>query len=171
MSSPLSGRGLEGSRSAYVAVSIFLQLGYILQIKKCCFTPLAVLPWLGFTVDFVGRRFGVTEVKLRKLQALISCVIEAAEVDPLALGRIIGKCGSLRLAIPAALLFVRAMYSLLATARTSRRRGAARFRQGPLKLLPQVVFELQFWVTEVTLVSAAREARVHSLRAAVGARG
>lgn len=85
----------------------------MLQLRKCILALLEVLPWLGFTVDFQGcHLFGVTAAKRSadgKLlhDALIAGVAAAgARRDPFTCERIRSKRGSVRLAIPSALIIL-----------------------------------------------------------------
>lgn len=149
--------GPEGRLGAYVTAVILMQLGYTLQLKKCCFLPQPVVPWLGFVVDFRRRLFSLQPAKLQKLRDLLQPVLVAGSVDPFLLERIIGKCSSFRLAAPGALLFVRHLQALLSSARsTGAQRGSRRFSAATLALTAGAVQEIQFWLTEVTLEASVR---------------
>jgi ribonuclease HI len=119
---PLRRRGLSpplkpleaANSAAYVLLCLMVGLGYYIHPKKSILSPTRNLVWLGLTVDFDHRRFLVPEKKRLSIQALTADVLSQDSVLFKTLERLVGKCGSLYLAVPGAHLMLRQCYAAMA---------------------------------------------------------
>ena len=88
-----------------------IKLGYFLGLAKSILTPQQVVPYLGFASDSVREVFHLLPEKKAKflILTLIQQVLAAPTATVKTLQRLVGKCVSFSLAVPAALLFTREM--------------------------------------------------------------
>ena len=81
-----------------------------LEIRlKSILLPRKVVPFLEFSSDSAREVFALLPHKKEKFLQLVRQVLAGTTVSILTLQRLVGKCVSLSLAVPAALLFTRAM--------------------------------------------------------------
>jgi hypothetical protein len=103
----------QAHATVYVVCSILVWLGYFVHLTKSHLSPTSVLDWLGFTRNSGNRTFTIPSKKLTKFLVLLTTILAARSVSHKTLERFVGKCVSLRLAVPGAMLFTRHMYSAL----------------------------------------------------------
>lgn len=102
---------------AYVKGVLLAALGWFVHIAKSELLPAPRQRWLGFEVDLAARVFRVPEDKLAAFLACVDAVLAAgAAVPAQQLRSLAGKCVSLALAVPGALLYTRDMFDALAAA-------------------------------------------------------
>lgn len=106
----LDERRLATAQSTIFVVAYHLvRLGYFLGLSKSVLMPRKVVPYLGFLVDSTREVFHlIPDKKVRFLQ-LIRQTLENSFVSVKTLQRLVGKCVSFSLAVPAARLFTREM--------------------------------------------------------------
>jgi hypothetical protein len=103
----------QAHATMYVVCSILVWLGFFVHLTKSQLSPTTILNWLCFTVNSRNRTFTIPPQKLAKFLILLSTILAARSVSYKTLERFVGKCVSLRLAVPGAMLFTRHMYSAL----------------------------------------------------------
>ncbi|KAK3730129.1 hypothetical protein QZH41_004832 [Actinostola sp. cb2023] len=124
-------RRLAAARSTIIVVAYHLvRLGYFLGLSKSILMPSKVVPYLGFLVDSSEEVFHLMPEKKVKFLRLIRETLERSLVGVKTLQRLVGKCVSFSLAVPAARLFTREMNS--AISRGQRTLKPIRV-QGPLR--------------------------------------
>ena len=100
-------RNFAGAKSAVFLVAFHLvRLGYFLGLSKIILTPRKIVPCLGFLADFCQEVFHLVPEK-RKFVELVQETLRSRFVSIKTLQRLIGKCVSFFLAIPAARLVTR----------------------------------------------------------------
>ena len=103
-------RNLAAAKSAIFLVACYLvKLGYFLGLAKSILIPRKVVPFLGFSSDSAREVFALLPHKKEKFLQLVRQVLAGTTVSILTLQRLVGKCVSLLLAVPATLLFTREM--------------------------------------------------------------
>lgn len=109
-------RNKEAAKSAIVLVAYYLiGLGYFLGLKKSVVTPSKVVPYLGFLCDSSREVFDIIPAKRQKFLDLVRELLAQKVISVKSLQRIAGKCVSLSIAVPAALLFTREMNRAIST--------------------------------------------------------
>jgi len=108
-------RNLAAAKSAIFLVAFhLLRLGYYLGLSKSILEPKKVVPYLGFQVDSSREVFHLIPEKRQKFVELIQKTLGSGYVSVKTLQRIVGKCVSFSLAVPAAKLFTREMNGAIA---------------------------------------------------------
>ncbi|KAK3740319.1 hypothetical protein QZH41_009408, partial [Actinostola sp. cb2023] len=103
-------RNLAAGKSAIFVVAYHLiKLGYFLGIAKSILNPSKTVPYLGFISDSGHQVFHLIPEKKEKFIKLVREVLTHSVVSVKTLQRLVGKCVSLSLAVPGALLFTREM--------------------------------------------------------------
>ena len=103
-------RNLAAAKSAVFLVAFHLtRLGYFLGLSKSILVPHKMVPYLGFFIDSSSEAFRLIPQKKQKFIGLIRETLKSRYVSVKTLQRLVGKCISFSLAIPAARLFTREM--------------------------------------------------------------
>ncbi|CAC5394879.1 unnamed protein product [Mytilus coruscus] len=92
---------------SYALVELLTRLGYTLSIKKSRFDPSQSIKFLGFFIDSEHKCFHLPSDKKLSFIALRELILKSEKVSVKTLQRFAGKCVSMNLAIPAAILFCR----------------------------------------------------------------
>jgi hypothetical protein len=112
-----AGRGPVGLQSAhaacYVVVSLMVGLGYFVHPVKSHLYPSLRVDWLGLTADLGLGAFEVPVGKQLAYRALIETILSHTTVHGKTLERVVGKLGSLYLAVPGTLVMLRGCYAAL----------------------------------------------------------
>lgn len=104
------GTGFNNAKMAnYIVCEILTRLGYCINLEKTKFTPSQSVTFLGFIVDSVDKCFRVTETKKHKFMILREECLSKKVVSVLNLQKLVGRCISFMLAVPAAKLYTRCM--------------------------------------------------------------
>ncbi|XP_052060954.1 uncharacterized protein LOC127701170 isoform X2 [Mytilus californianus] len=93
----------------YIVCEVVTRLGYCINLDKTVFIPSQSVVFLGFVVDSVARCFRITESKKQKFITLRENCLGKSVVTVLDLQKIVGRCISFMLAVPAAKLYTREM--------------------------------------------------------------
>ena len=96
--------------TGYLVMSVFYKAGYFMSIGKCELDPTTSIVFLGVRSDSETQRFTIPEEKLAKLELLITTAIEQGKISFPTLEKVAGKCTSMSVACPAALLYTHFMY-------------------------------------------------------------
>ena len=108
-------RHLAAARSAIFLVAYHLvRLGYFLGLQKSILFPSKVVPYLGFLVDYSREVFCLKPKKKEKFLRLVREILHASKVTVKTLQRLVGKCVSFSLAVPAAQLLTKQMNAAIA---------------------------------------------------------
>lgn len=144
--------------AVFVLLSVLTELGYFVSITKSVLRAVQILRFLGVMVDVSKGTFTVPQDKIDTLMGLVGQALVDGEVQLRVLERIVGKCMAMQVAVPAAKLYCRAMYSLLnasgalfvsRSGRDGQRRSRKRRRLSMMKfvdLTDEVVEEFQMWL-------------------------
>lgn len=98
------------AQSALCVVAYHLvALGYFVGLSKSILIPRKTVPFLGFLVDSRNEAFHLIPEKKAKFLQLIRQTLEGRYVSVKTLQRLVGKCVSFSLAVPAARLFTKEM--------------------------------------------------------------
>ena len=116
---PILRPSCDAAATVYVVCSILVWLGYFVNLDKSHFHPSCIVDWLGFTVDTSARTFSVPAKKRAKFLAYLRDLLHSSAISFKALETLAGKCASLRIAVPGAMLFTRCMYAALRQAAAS----------------------------------------------------
>ena len=68
------------------------------------------IPYLGIECDTVNKMFWIPEEKMNKLVTLIQEILNKGVSNFVELEKVVGKCRSMSIAVPAAVLYTRAQY-------------------------------------------------------------
>ncbi|VDI70479.1 Hypothetical predicted protein [Mytilus galloprovincialis] len=93
----------------YIVCEVITRLGYCINLDKTVFIPSQSVVFLGFVVDSVARCFRITESKKQKFINLREDCLRKSAITVLDLQKIVGRCISFMLAVPAAKLYTREM--------------------------------------------------------------
>ena len=108
-------RHLAAARSAIFLVAYHLvRLGYFLGLQKSILFPSKVVPYLGFLADSSREVFCLKPEKKEKFLQHVHEILHASKVTVKTLQRLVGKCVSFSLAVPAAQLFTKQMNAAIA---------------------------------------------------------
>ena len=108
-------RHLAAARSAIFLVAYHLvSLGYFLDLQKSILFPSKVVPYLGLLADSSREVFSLKPEKKEKFLQLVREILHASKVTVKTLQRLVGKCVSFSLAVPAAQLFTKQMNAAIA---------------------------------------------------------
>ena len=103
-------RNLAAAKSAVLLVAFQLvRLGYLLGLSRPILIPQKMVPYLGFLIDSDSEVFRLMPEKKRKFIELIRETLSSRYVSVKTLQRLVGKCVSFSLAVPASRLFTREM--------------------------------------------------------------
>ena len=103
-------RNLAVAKSVVFGVAFhWTRLGYFLVLSKSILVPHKMVPYLGFLIDSSSEGFRLIPQKKQKFIDLIQETLTSRYVSVKTLQRLVGKCISLSLAVPAARLFTREM--------------------------------------------------------------
>ena len=86
-----------------------VRLGYFLGLSKSILIPQKMVPYLGFLIDSSSEVYRLIPEKKRKFIELIRETLRSRYVSVKTLQRLVDKCVSFSLAVPAARLFTREM--------------------------------------------------------------
>ena len=100
--------------AGYLVMSVFYRAGYFMSIAKCELEPTTNIIFLGVQSDSIAQRFSIPEEKLDKLEALITKAVKDGKIAFPTLEKVAGKCTSMSVACPAALLYTHFMYKEIA---------------------------------------------------------
>ncbi|KAL9972926.1 hypothetical protein ACROYT_G019322 [Oculina patagonica] len=110
-------RLLAARAALFVVLSILVELGYTIGIKKSVLTPTTALEYLGLVVDSEKLSFLKPVRKIESFAALREDILACKSWVALkTLQRFQGKCISFSLAVPMAKLFIREMSAAIARA-------------------------------------------------------
>ena len=84
-----------------------------MNLPKSCLFPTRVVQFLGVIVDSARTMFFVPPKKVDKLLSLIKDLLASDTISALQLERVVGKCRSMYLAVPSAVLYTRVQYAAL----------------------------------------------------------
>jgi hypothetical protein len=131
-------RNFAAAQSAIFLVAFYLvRLGYFLGLSKSILIPRQEVPFLGFRADSVRELFHLILTKKQKFVQLIHDTLQSRFVSVKTLQRIVGKCVSFSLAVPAARLFTRDMNAAISKGLSTRK---------PLPLLGALREEIAHWL-------------------------
>ena len=123
-------------RGVFAVLQLQTRLGYTFSLKKCNLTPAMRVKSLGFIVDSDKMAFCLPEDKRIKFKALREKISVMPEVDLKSLQRLAGKCASLALAVPGALLYTKEINAAISCAQKNGR---------PVALTGHLLQEIQHW--------------------------
>ena len=111
----LDACNLAATKTAIFSVAYFLiNLGYFLGLSKSVLEPRRIVPYLGFLSDSSLQVFHLIAATREKFVALVRQVLSCSRVSVKTLQKLAGKCVSLSLAVPGAILFTREMNNAIA---------------------------------------------------------
>ncbi|XP_020627573.1 uncharacterized protein LOC110064812 [Orbicella faveolata] len=84
-----------------------VKLGYFLGLQKSILEPRKVFPYSGFLADSARQLFHLKPDKKQKFLELLQGILGSKRVSMKTLQRLVGKCNSFSLAVPATGLFIR----------------------------------------------------------------
>ena len=106
-------QNISGSKRAkianYLVCQVLVRLGYFLNLDKTVFTPTQVPVFLGFIIDSQERCFRITDNKKKKFIIFREECLKQESLSVLSLQKLVGRCISFMLAVPAAKLYTREM--------------------------------------------------------------
>ena len=120
----------------HAAVCILTSLGYFLNFAKSVFVPVQHLVYLGLCCDSTLTAFSPPYDKIQKFAELREQILSEQSVSLVSIQKIIGKCISFSLVVPAAKLFTREMD--LAVSRALKSRNL-------VKITGSLRKELEYW--------------------------
>src|SRR6185312_4388575 len=131
------------------ARSILQMLGFDVSPTKSEWQPTEVLRFLGLLIDSRQFSFSVPPDRLQKIRSLIAQVCKRVQakqkVSAHDIARVCGHLLSIRLAVPPARIYTRALYEAL---------NSANSWSAALNLSPQAINELQFWQESIDLFNS-----------------
>ena len=134
----LDDRNFAAANAAIFLVAYTLiDLGYFLGLKKSILTPMKTVPYLGFRADSAREVFHLIPEKQRKFIDLVHEILQGQYLSVKTLQRLVGKCVSFSLAVPAARLFTREMNIAISRGITT---------QKPIFLTPPLRDEIAHWL-------------------------
>ena len=102
------------AQSAIFLVSYnLIRFGYFLGLEKSILVPQLVVLYLGFLSDSVAQMFHMLPDKKARFLQLVRKILDGLSVTVQTLQRLVGKCTSFALAVPAARLFTRNMNGMI----------------------------------------------------------
>ena len=109
-------RHLAAARSPIFLIAYHLvRLGYFLGLQKSILFPSKVVPYLDVLADSSKEVFCLKPEKKEKFLQLVREILHASKVTVKTLQRLVGKCVSFSLAVPAAQLFTKQMNAAIAS--------------------------------------------------------
>ena len=134
--SPVPSSFERASQSVSVAVYILTALGYFLNLSKSVLIPVQKLIFLGLSCDSLLTAFLLPREKIEKFATLRERILSQRSVTIVCLQKLVGKCVSFSLVVPAAKLFTREMCIALSNAQRTKRF---------VRILRPLRDEIQFW--------------------------
>lgn len=134
-----------GSRAVLLLCAVTLLAGYYISRKKSALTPTRECRFLGLLLDSTNGRFLVPVDKKASFLRLVHGALEVDGLHFATLEKLAGKAVSLSKAVPAAILFCRALFREIAKANTSDRARTLR-RHDWVPLTPDMRADLGEWV-------------------------
>lgn len=86
----------------YIVCEVITRLGYCINLDKTVFIPSQSVVFLGFVVDSVARCFRITESKKQNFINLSEDCLTKSAITVLDLQKLVGRCISFMLTVPAA---------------------------------------------------------------------
>lgn len=131
-------RNFEAAKAAIFVIAYYLVLlGYFFNLKKSILIPQQVVPYLGFLSDSLRQAFLLLPEKKEKLLSLVRSLLSLTRIQTKSLQRLAGKCISLSISVPAALLFTREMHRAITKAlRTGK----------PISMYQALEMEIRHWL-------------------------
>ena len=140
--------------AGYLVMSVFYHAGYFMSIATCELVPTTSIIFLGVRSDSITQRFTVPEEKLAKLEGLIREAISDGSIPFPTLEKVAGKCTSMSVACPAALLYTHFMYKEIGKfQRQGSKRKAFRI---PIPANSGLRFEFDQWLAVRTRLNGAQ---------------
>lgn len=96
-----------------VIIRFLTLLGAVFSLSKCQFWPSQTGDWLGFVVDTQAEQFKVSAGKLAKVKAVLTELINTAEVSPRLLAKVAGKIIAMGPAVLPASLYSRPLFQAM----------------------------------------------------------
>ena len=127
----------------FVFCMVAFHAGFYLNLTKSILIPQTLIRYLGIMVDSQEEMFYIPEDRVDNLLALILKVENQNSVSIKQIETIVGKCRSMSLAVPAAILYTRAQYSLLTSLLQPKGHSTNKQRLHPLTL--EYKEELLIW--------------------------
>ena len=149
-------------RACYVTTLVMFCAGYFLN-KKCIFEPVMRIPYLGIECDTENLMFWIPEEKMKKLVFLISAILKKGVSNFVELEKIVGKCRSMSIAVPAAALYTRAQYKTLKEEERPHKRGETK----TIYIVGDLKEELEMWLKLATKLNGATWRKPSNIRLAV----
>ena len=116
-------RRFAAANSAIFLVAYYLvKLGYFLGLKKSILKPEKSVPYLGFIANSSTQSFHLIPGKKIKFLNLLREILQSSYISVKTLQRLVGKCVSFSLAVPAAKLFTREMNAAISTGLRTQKR-------------------------------------------------
>ena len=122
--------------ACYMAIRILTSLGYFLNLSKSVLVPTQSLIFLGLQCDSQLRAFSLPPPKLQKFAALRDTILQRREIPLVTLQRLMGKCISFMLVVPAAKLFTGEMSIAISKASKNKR---------PIRISGPLREEIMYW--------------------------
>ena len=91
----------------------FIFCGYYINLDKSILTPTPVIRHLGIIVDSIQQKFLVPADRVTELTDLVTTIMEDGTCSLQTLEKCVGKCQSMAIAVPCAILYTRAQYATL----------------------------------------------------------
>ncbi len=101
---------LAAAKSAiFLATFYLVRLGYFLGLKKSILFPRKIVPYLGFLADSERQVFHLLPDKKENFLNLVRDILRMSHIPLKTLQRLVGKCVSFSMVVPAARLYTREM--------------------------------------------------------------
>ena len=108
----------EQRRSAnlvcFVTCMVLFNAGYFVNIAKSVLSPTTLIRHLGIMIDSEEGRFCIPQDRVDNLRAIIQKMVADGCCSLKVLEKCVGKCRSMSIAVPCAILYTRAQYATLA---------------------------------------------------------
>ena len=102
-------------RVCYVTLMIMFHAGYFVNINKSVLEPHTLVRHLGIMVDSVVKKFFVPQDRVDEIVSIIERMLVEGFCTLRMLEKCVGKCRSMAIAVPCAILYTRAQYAALAS--------------------------------------------------------
>ena len=136
----------SANRTSFVLAMVFFYAGYYINIPKSNLFPVRVLQFLGTVVDSAQAMFYVPPKKVQDLIERIQEILSQEQVSISQLETVVGKCRSMSMAVPAAVLYTRAQYAAIAAASAGIRLTEWATRHINIPISDHLREELTFWL-------------------------
>ena len=103
----------SANRVLYILLQVLYSAGYFLSLDKSVLRPTYVIRFLGIMTDSRRGRFWVPADKVENLVSLISHILSVGHAKFEELEKCVGKCRSMAVAVPCAILYTREQYAAL----------------------------------------------------------